>query len=112
MPLGEDPDPRMTLANERTFLAWNRTALALIAAGLAAGQVLDFDSSAARLVISLPPVVLGATLAALSLGRWRRNEHALRHGEPIALDGPYRLLTWGLVTMATVAAVVVVAEAL
>ncbi|HET9720820.1 MAG TPA: DUF202 domain-containing protein [Solirubrobacteraceae bacterium] len=33
--VGEDPDPRFTFANERTFLAWNRTALALIAAGLA-----------------------------------------------------------------------------
>ncbi len=112
MPLGEDPDPRMTLANERTFLAWNRTALALIAAGLAAGQVLDFNSTLARLLISLPPVLLGATLAVLSLGRWRRNEHALRHGEPIALDGPYRLLTGGLVLMAVVAMVVVIAESL
>ncbi|MBV9808904.1 MAG: DUF202 domain-containing protein, partial [Solirubrobacterales bacterium] len=37
---GSDPDPRFTFANERTFLAWNRTALALIAAGLAAAQFL------------------------------------------------------------------------
>ena len=27
---GEAPDPRFTLANERTFLAWIRTALALL----------------------------------------------------------------------------------
>ncbi|MET1000460.1 MAG: DUF202 domain-containing protein, partial [Acidimicrobiia bacterium] len=33
--VGRDPDPRFSYANERTFLAWNRTALALIAAGLA-----------------------------------------------------------------------------
>ena len=45
--VGRDPDPRFTLANERTFLAWNRTALALIGGGLAAGQLLDFDSSTA-----------------------------------------------------------------
>ena len=31
---GEEPDPRFTLANERTFLAWVRTALALVAAGI------------------------------------------------------------------------------
>ena len=40
--VGRDPDPRFTLANERTYLAWNRTALALIGGGLAAGQLLDF----------------------------------------------------------------------
>ncbi|HET8988949.1 MAG TPA: DUF202 domain-containing protein, partial [Humibacillus sp.] len=32
---GEDPDPRFSLANERTFLAWVRTSLAFVAAGLA-----------------------------------------------------------------------------
>ena len=32
---GTEPDPRFTLANERTFLAWIRTALALIAGGVA-----------------------------------------------------------------------------
>ena len=34
-----EPDPRLTFANERTFLAWNRTALALVAGGLAAAQI-------------------------------------------------------------------------
>ena len=29
--IGAEPDPRFTCANERTFLAWNRTSLALIA---------------------------------------------------------------------------------
>ncbi len=40
---GSDPDSGLTFANERTFLAWNRTALALIAAGLAAAQLLKFN---------------------------------------------------------------------
>ena len=61
--VGEDPDPRFTFANERTFLAWNRTALALIGGGLAAGQLLDFDSEAVRLLVALPPVLLGGVLA-------------------------------------------------
>ena len=30
---GEEPDYRFTLANERTFLAWVRTALGLLAGG-------------------------------------------------------------------------------
>ena len=35
-----EPDVRFTLANERTFLAWNRTALALVVAGLGIVQLL------------------------------------------------------------------------
>ena len=46
--IGSDPDPRFTFANERTFLAWNRTALAFVAAGLAAAEFLDFKYDAAR----------------------------------------------------------------
>ena len=37
---GKEPDARFSYANERTFLAWNRTALALIATGVAATQLL------------------------------------------------------------------------
>ena len=37
--VGEEPDYRFTLANERTFLAWIRTALALIAGGVALVQL-------------------------------------------------------------------------
>ena len=61
--VGRDPDPRFTLANERTYLAWNRTALALIGGGLAAGQLLDFHSRTARLIVALPPIALGLILA-------------------------------------------------
>ena len=51
---GADLDERFTLANERTFLAWNRTALALIGGGLAAGQLLDFESRTARMNVVAP----------------------------------------------------------
>src|ERR1700735_1399686 len=37
---GTEPDPRFTFANERTFLAWSRTALALVVAGLGVVQLL------------------------------------------------------------------------
>ena len=39
--MAEHPDIRFTLANERTFLAWLRTAIGLIAAGVAVFHFLD-----------------------------------------------------------------------
>jgi putative membrane protein len=110
--VGEDPDPRFTLANERTFLAWNRTALALIGGGLAAGQLLDFDSRTARLLVALPPIALGLVLAVVSYRRWEDNERALRLGESLPTGGPPWLLSVGIAVVAVVFVVVLAVDAL
>ena len=110
--VGHDPDARYTLANERTYLAWNRTALALIGAGLAAGQLLDFDSRTARLVVALPPIALGLLLALDSYRRWEANERALRLGEPLPGGGPPWLLSVGIAAVAIVVIVVLAVDAL
>ena len=81
--VGKDPDPRFTFANERTFLAWNRTALALIAGGLAAAQLLDVGVRGTRLLIALPFIVLGAAIAVGGFMRWRANEVAMRKQAPL-----------------------------
>ena len=107
---GEEPDPRFTLANERTYLAWNRTALALVGGGLAASQLLHFHSDAVRLLVSLPPIALGGALAALSYRRWEANERAMRLGRPLPA-GPPRLLAYGLAVMAVAIAIVVIVDA-
>jgi putative membrane protein len=79
-----DPDVRFSYANERTFLAWNRTALALVTAGLAVTQLLPpFDVPGGRRLIGLPLIVLGTALALLSLRQWRLNERAMRRREPL-----------------------------
>ena len=109
--VGRDPDPRVTFANERTFLAWNRTALALIGGGLAAGQLLDFETRAVRLIVGLVPILLGAVLAARSYQRWEANERALRLGEPLPTGAPPRWLAIAVVLMALVLAVLVVVDA-
>jgi putative membrane protein len=110
--VGRDPDPRFTLANERTYLAWNRTALALIGGGLAAGQLLDLDSRTARLVVALPPILLGLVLAVTSYRRWEANERALRLDESLPRSGPPWLLSAGIALVALVVIVVLVIDAL
>jgi len=77
-------DVRFSYANERTFLAWNRTALALVTAGLAITQLLPpFNVPGGRRMIGMPLIVLGIVLAIASLRQWRRNEEAMHRDEPL-----------------------------
>lgn len=83
-PEGVEPDVRFSYANERTFLAWNRTALALMTAGLAITQLLPpFDLPLGRRLIGLPLLAVGTVISLVSLRQWRRNERAMRLGEPL-----------------------------
>jgi putative membrane protein len=83
---GSEPDARFTFANERTFLAWSRTALALVVAGLAVIQLLPSFSGVpwARHIIGTPLILLGCTVSVISYFEWRSNQRALRRGEPLS----------------------------
>jgi putative membrane protein len=82
--VGEEPDPRFSYANERTFLAWNRTALALISVGLAVTNLLPpFNVPFGRRLIGLPLIALGAFIALASLREWSGNQRAMRRGDPL-----------------------------
>jgi len=109
---GSEPDPRFTFANERTFLAWNRTALALIAAGLAAAQFLHFNLHGLRLLIAVPLIVLGAALALASYLHWEDSERAMRLREPLRYSWMPRLLTGGIAVIAFCGAVLAVVDRL
>ncbi|HEX9260732.1 MAG TPA: DUF202 domain-containing protein [Acidimicrobiales bacterium] len=79
-----EPDVRFSYANERTFLAWNRTALALMTAGLAVTQLLPpFDVPGGRRMIGVPLIAMGTLVAAASFFQWRRNEQAMRRNRPL-----------------------------
>jgi len=79
---GDQIDPRFSFANERTFLAWNRTALALIGVGLGVANLLPpFDFAWGRRMIALPLIALGGLVAVLSLREWMANERAMRRNE-------------------------------
>jgi putative membrane protein len=76
---GEMPDYRFSLANERTFLAWIRTALALIAGGLACAQFLPpLPITHLREIIAVALLVLGAVVALRAVDHWARTERAMR----------------------------------
>jgi putative membrane protein len=79
--VGEEPDYRFTLANERTFLAWIRTALALAAGGLGALHLIpDLYGSA---VLGIALLALSLATAASSYRRWALNETSMRLGQPL-----------------------------
>lgn len=80
---GEDPDYRFSFANERTFLAWLRTALALIAGGVAVDAVELPLNDTAQHVIATLLILLGAISAASAWVRWARAERAMRTREPL-----------------------------
>jgi putative membrane protein len=103
------PDSRFSLANERTFLAWVRTALALLGGGVAAAKALDFHHEVVRWIVAGPPMVAGALLALEATRRWRIYETALTAGEPLPVGRGIRPIG---VAFAAYAVVVMVASAL
>ena len=109
---GEDPDPRFTFANERTFLAWNRTALALIAAGLAVAQFLKFNLHGLRLIIAVPLIVLGAALALASYLHWEDSERAMRLRQPLHYSWMPRVLTGGITVIAVCGGILAIIDRL
>jgi len=108
-PAETEPDVRFSYANERTFLAWNRTALALIATGVAATQLLpSFHVTDGRRILGLPLVALGALVAVTSFRHWRANERAMRRGEPLPPSPMPVVLSIGIVAVGVIAIVLAV----
>jgi putative membrane protein len=105
---GTEPDARFTLANERTFLAWSRTSLALVVAGLGIAQLLPPFPRApwGRPAIATPLILLGATVSMLSYREWKANQDALRHGAPLRHSMLPRLLAVTITAIALLAGAV------
>jgi putative membrane protein len=107
--VGRDPDYRFSLANERTFLAWIRTALALLAGGVAAVQLVPaFKFHGGRLILGVTLVVLSIMVAAGSYHRWTANERAMRLGQSLQPSLVPRLLAGGLTLVALLALLLVI----
>ena len=101
--VGEEPDYRFTLANERTFLAWIRTSLALAAGGLGAINLIeDFFGQE---VIGLVLLTLSFLTAATSYRRWALNERSIRLNEPLPTSRLPALIAIGTAVLGVGAAV-------
>jgi putative membrane protein len=111
---GSEPDARFTFANERTFLAWSRTALALVVAGLGIVQLLPPFPGVpwGRHVLGVPLIVLGAVVAVTAYREWVASQRALRLGKPVARSVMPWLLAVTIALMAVISAVVVLISAL
>jgi len=106
--VGHEPDYRFTLANERTFLAWIRTALALVAGGLAAVGLLDEFRGGEALGIAL--LVLSFATAATAYRRWALNERSMRLDEPLPRSRLPMMMAIGTAIVGIMAAVVLVLD--
>ena len=103
---GTDPDARFSLANERTFLAWIRTSLALMAGALAVAQFVDpFLVRGARTALTAVLAGLGLALPLWAYRRWDAVERSMREGRPL----PYTRMLVVLAALLTIAGVLVLA---
>jgi putative membrane protein len=105
---GREPDYRFTLANERTFLAWVRTSLGLLAAGVAVRQLVEpFGIEGGRTVLALLGIAASVVLAVGAYLRWVNVQGAVRRGEPLPPARLVPVVTAGIVVLAVVAFVMV-----
>jgi len=105
---GDEPDPRFTLANERTYLAWVRTSLAMVAGGVALRALTISGPHYLRTILAVGLIVLGAVVGLGSFVRWARVERAMRRHEPLPSFGLGVMMTAALVLVAALLILVLV----
>ncbi|MFF3513663.1 YidH family protein [Streptomyces sp. NPDC002573] len=104
---GRTPDYRFSLANERTFLAWLRTALALIGGGFAVDQFLPGLRWAWRAGLALGLLAAGVLCALRAINHWVRCERAMRRGEDLPASRFPALLSIAVAVVAVAMVVIV-----
>jgi putative membrane protein len=110
--LEQEPDYRFTLANERTFLAWQRTSLGLLAAAVALMHfVPELGVPGARRLLGVGLALLALCTSAIGLQRWRQADHAMRRGLPLPRHPTPGFLAVGLIVLGLMALVLVVIKA-
>lgn len=105
-----EPDYRFTLANERTFLAWQRTSLGMLAAAVAVVQFMpELTIPGVRHLLGAAIGGLAILTSAAGLHRWKKVDQAIRAEQPLPrIDTPV-YLTVGLIAMGLVTVALAIA---
>jgi len=100
---GQDPDYRFSLANERTYLAWIRTALALLAGAIGIDQLTpELAVTEIRMFISSFLCVCSGLLAVFAYRRWAQNERAIRNNSQLTYTSFLKVISTVLVAITLV----------
>ena len=109
--VGEEPDPRFSLANERTALAWMRTALALVGGGVAMVSLASLDTLPAwTALVGAAACLGGGALALRTVGAWAAVERALRLHQPLPAPRALAFLAGGVVVLGVLTLVLALVE--
>lgn len=100
-------DYRFLLANERTFLAYVRTGLALQIAGLGALQFLTEARDVTRIGLGVALVLVGSYVAFAGYRRWRDNDRSIRAGVEMHAARVTAPVTVAVVALPLLAAVLI-----
>ncbi|MGB8405272.1 MAG: DUF202 domain-containing protein [Mycobacterium sp.] len=104
-----EPDYRFTLANERTFLAWQRTSLGLMAAAVAVVQFLpELAIPGLRHVLGIAVGAMAVFTAIAGLRRWSQVDRAIRNDRPLPPASAPTYLTTGLAMVGLVTVVLAI----
>lgn len=99
----------MSLAAERTYLAYMRTALALLAGGVAVmGALPDAGQVGLRRTTGCVLVLLGLVVAGGARRRWQQVDFAMRHGQPLPRTHVGTTMSAGLLVAGLLALIFVV----
>ena len=109
--LGDEPDPRFSMANERTSLAWMRTALALVAGGVALISLATLaDMPRWAPLVGAASCAGGGALAVRAVRSWSKVERALRLRQPLPAPRSLFVLAAGVVLLAALTLVLALVE--
>ena len=106
--VGSTPDYRFSLANERTFLSWLRTSLALVAGGL--GAIVVLSDVAGVEILGIVVLALAFVASATAYRRWALNERAIRLDEPLPPSRLPRIMALGVALIGLVSVILLIVD--